>query len=257
MFCRNCGKEQAVTPDKTCKECGTNTVKATSFCRYCGKPTSPQDLTCPTCGSAIKPIPGSVKALNKENPKLIKLGKIVNLTIVAIIVTAYIVFSLPPKVTKPVKAAASDAMVAATGYTALPLTGISAYPTTIPPLRSVENFYMPVGVNINATQQLTVYAVYKNTVSDNATKATRLEVVTDKAVFQSSNDKIATVNGSGFVRARALGAANITVSYTAVPGSANFTTAADGKTPITVAVIVPVLVTGPPVAAPAAPVPGT
>ncbi|MDO8716365.1 MAG: hypothetical protein Q7J73_06110, partial [Dehalococcoidales bacterium] len=132
LFCRNCGKELVATPDKTCVSCGANTVKATLFCRYCGKPTSAQDLTCPTCGSAIKPIPGSVKALNKENPKLIKLGKIVNLTIVAILVTAYIVFSLPPKVTKPVKAAASDAMLATTGYTAFPLNSIAAMPTRIP-----------------------------------------------------------------------------------------------------------------------------
>ena len=256
MFCRNCGKDLTGTPE-ICANCGSHAVKATAFCRYCGKPTSAQDLVCPTCGSAIRPIPGSVKALNKENPSLIKLSKIINLTIVVAFVTLYIVFSLPPKVTTPIKAVASDAMLAATGYTSLPLHSISAAPPVIPPQRSVENFYMPVGLNINGTQQLTIYAVYKNTTGANATKATRLEEVTADSTYKSSNEKIATVNATGFVRALALGAANITVSYTAAPGSANISAAGEGKAPITVTVIVPVLVTGPPVGAPAAPVPGT
>ena len=255
MFCRNCGNGLGVTPDKTCGSCGANAVKATSFCRYCGKPTGPQDLTCPTCGSSIKPIPGAVKALNKDNPGLLKLSKIVNLTLVIAFVTLYIVFSLPPKVTKPITLATSDVVVAATGYTTLPLSALSAWPTAIPPQRFVESFYMTVGVNINATQQLTVYAVYKNTGSNNATRATRLEVVTDEAVYKSSNDKIAAVNATGFVRAVSPGWANITISYTAVPGSANLSAASRGKIPITVKTTVPILVNTPPAAVSPPPAP--
>ena len=242
MFCRNCGNGLVVTPDKTCKDCGANAVKATSFCRYCGKPTSAQDLTCPTCGSAIKPIPSSIKALNKENPTLIKLSKIINLTIVAIFVTAYIVFSLPPKVTNPVKAAASDAIVATTGYTALPLSSLSVYPTTVPRLDDRYPYYF----DVNATWPLTVYAVYKETAtinsSANVTKATRLEEVTTNCTFQSSDTKIATVNSSGVVRAVSVGSARITVSYTVAPGSANMSSAAQGKIPITITTWVPVTV---------------
>ncbi len=243
MFCRNCGKGLVVTPDKTCVSCSANAVKATSFCRYCGKPTSAQDLTCPTCGSAIKPIPGSVKALNKENPALIKLSKIVNLTIVAILVTAYIVFSLPPKVTNPVKAAASDAMLATTGYTSLPLNSLSATPAIIPSLGNVGEVYMPPNFAPNATRQLTIYAIYKNIINtNNATKATRIEDVTANSTYKSSNDKVATVTSGGFIRAVAPGEANITASYTVVPGSANISSAAQGKVPITVTVTVPVSV---------------
>ncbi|MDO8716668.1 MAG: Ig-like domain-containing protein [Dehalococcoidales bacterium] len=259
MFCRNCGKGLVVTPDKTCVSCGANTVKATSFCRYCGKPTSAHDLTCPTCGSAIKPIPGSVKALNKENPKLIKLGKIVNLTIVAILVTAYIVFSLPPKVTKPVKAAASDAMLATTGYTALPLNSISAMPTRIPrtnpepTIRAFEDhavYHNPDFVAVfapNDTVQLTINALYRNTATINASGAGRIEDVTGNCTYKSSNEKIATVTSGGLVRAVVVGSTTITVSYTAAPGSANFTAASAGKEPITVATTVPVIVTKLPV----------
>ena len=92
MFCRNCGKDLTGTPE-ICANCGSHPVKATAFCRYCGEPTGHQDLVCPTCGSAIKPIPGSVKTFNKENQRLIKLGKIINLTIVGVLVALYIVFS--------------------------------------------------------------------------------------------------------------------------------------------------------------------
>ena len=250
QYCRNCGKELVVTPDKTCVSCGANAVKAISFCRYCGKPTSVQDLTCPTCGSAIKPIPSSVKALNKENPKLVKLGKIVNLTIVAVLVAAYIVFSLPPKVTKPIKAAASDAVMESTGYNTLPLNSISVYPTTIPPLNdapgnaavfSVHPVVGGMGI-VTATQQLHIYALYKNTTSANATKATRFEDVTTNSTYLSSNDKIVTVTSGGLARAVAPGEANITIFYTAAPGSANISSAAQGKVPITVTFTVPVTV---------------
>ncbi|MDO8716667.1 MAG: hypothetical protein Q7J73_07685 [Dehalococcoidales bacterium] len=258
MFCRNCGKGLVVTPERTCVGCGANTVKATSFCRYCGKPTTIHDLTCPTCGSSIKPIPGSVKALNKENPKLIRLGKIVNLTIVAILVTAYVVFSLPPSVTKPVKAAASDAMLATTGYTAFPLNSIAAMPTRIPRsdptamIREWENHAnywvdIPPVFEPNSTVQLTINALYRNTATINATGAGRIEEVTTNCTYKSSNAKIVTVTSGGFVQAVAVGSAVITVSYTAAPGSANFTTASAGKEPITVTTTVPVIVTKLPV----------
>jgi hypothetical protein len=245
MFCRNCGKGLVITPDKTCGSCGSNAVKATSFCRYCGKPTGPQDLTCSNCGSAIKPIPSSVRALHRDNPALIKLSKIVNLTIVAILVTAYIVFSLPPKVTKPITLAASDVVVATIGYTELPLHSISAYPPTIPSKRGMGEWWAEIGVTINTTQQLTVYAVFKNLNTENATKATRTEDVTDNSTYRSSNEKVATVTSGGRVRAVGPGTANITITYTAVPGSANMSSAAQGKTPITVTFDVPVWVTIP------------
>ena len=252
MFCRNCGKGLDGTPE-ICANCGSHPVKATAFCRYCGNATNAQDLMCPTCGAAIKKIAEPAKKAPRH-PVL----TVLNILAIALVVSLYIWLSLPPKVAKPIKAAASDAMLAATGYTSLPLHSISAAPPVIPPQRSVENFYMPVGLNINGTQQLTIYAVYKNTTGANATKATRLEEVTADSTYKSSNEKIATVNATGFVRAVALGAANITVSYTAAPGSANLSAAAEGKAPITVTVIVPVLVTGPPVgAAPTAPAPGT
>ncbi len=233
MFCRNCGKELVVTPDKTCKDCGAHTIKATSFCRYCGKPTGSQDLTCPTCGSAIKPIPGSIKALNKENPTLIKLSKIVNLTIVVAFVTLYIVFSLPPKVTKPVKAAASDAVLATTGYSAFPLESISATPPRIPQLVTVMFDPQPSVVSVNTTRQITVYAIYKNANTENATKAIRLEDITPNCTYQSGNEKVATVNATGFVRATGSGEANINIFYTVAPGSANMSNAAAGKVPVT------------------------
>ena len=234
MFCRNCGKGLVVTPDKTCPGCGANAVKATSFCRYCGKPTGSQDLTCSNCGSAIKPIPGAVKALNKDNPGLLKLSKIVNLTIVTLIVTAYIVFSLPPKVTKPITLAASDVVVATVGYTELPLHSISAVPPQIPQLRNFGLEYVPPGVTVNTTQQLTIYALYKNITATNATKEVRFEDVTANSTYKSSNERVAMVTSGGLVKAMAIGASNITISYTAVPGSANMSAAAQGKIPIKV-----------------------
>ena len=245
MFCRSCGKGLVVTPDRICGSCGSNAVKANSFCRYCGKPTGPQDLTCPTCGSAIKPIPGSVKALNKDNPGLLKLSKIVNLTIVVTIVTLYIVFSLPPKVTKPITLAASDIVVATIGYTELPLHSISVYPPAIPSIGLARNYfewYVEPGVTINTTQQLTIYAIFKNFNTDNATKAIRTEDVTANSTYKSSNVKVATVTSGGRVQTVGPGTANITISYTAVPGSANLSAAAQGKKPITVTFDVPVLV---------------
>jgi len=99
MFCRNCGKGLVLNHDKACTNCGANAVKATSFCRYCGRPTSPQDLTCPACSFAIKAIPDEGRVLSKETQRLVK---IVNLTIVVALVTIFIWFALPHKVTEQV-----------------------------------------------------------------------------------------------------------------------------------------------------------
>jgi len=101
---------------------------------------------------------------------------------------------------------------------------------------------MLVGTSINATHQLTVYAVYKNTTSSNGTKATRLQDVTNKATYNSSNERIATVSATGFVHAVGSGSADITVSYTAAPGSPSLATASEGKVPTTFTVTVPILV---------------
>ena len=241
-FCRNCGKELATADDKVCKSCGANAVKGTTYCRYCARPTSVDDATCPNCGAAIKPLPSSVRTLF-EYPRLsVKMGKIINLSIVAVIITLYVVFSLPKTITKPIKAAASDAVFQSTGYTALPLDSISVDPNTVPRIIPMD----PMFFDVNATWPLTVYAVYKNTIAinttANATKAARLEVVTTNCTYQSSDTKIATVNASGIVRAVSVGSARITVFYTAAPGSANMSDAAQGKVPITISTWIPVTV---------------
>src|ERR1035437_4136682 len=94
-FCRSCGKELAEAGDKVCKSCGANAVKATTYCRYCGHPTKVEDVTCAHCGAAIKPLPSSMRTLF-EHPRLsVKMGKIVNLSIVVVLVTLYVVFTLP------------------------------------------------------------------------------------------------------------------------------------------------------------------
>lgn len=243
-FCRNCGKELPASDDKLCKICGANAVKSTTYCRYCAHPTSIEDATCAHCGASIKPLPSSVRTLF-EYPRLsVKMGKIVNLSLVAVLITLYVVFSLPKTITKPIKAAASDAVFTSTGYTALPLNSISVYPTTVPRLNDAPGgaFYF----DVNATWPLTVYAVYKEATtvasSVNATKATRVEDVTTNCTFLSSDTKIAAVGADGVVRAVSVGSTRIAVSYTAAPGSANMSIAAQGKIPITVTTWVPVTV---------------
>ena len=243
-FCRNCGKELAAAEDKVCKSCGANAIKSTTYCRYCGRPTNIEDATCSHCGSSIKPLPSSVRTLF-EYPRLsVKMGKAVNLSIVFVMVAAYIIFALPQSITKPIQAKTADIVFESTGYSALPLNSISVYPTTVPRLNDAPGgaFYF----DVNATWPLNVYAVYKNTTTvnttANATKATRLEEVTANCTYQSSDTKIATVDGNGVVRAISPGLARITVSYTAAPGSANMSSAAQGKLPITVTASVPVTV---------------
>jgi hypothetical protein len=228
-FCRNCGEELTTSTAKTCSNCSSNAVKATAYCRYCGYATTFEAVTCSHCGAALKPLPSSVRTLF-EYPRLsAKMGKIVNLSIVFIMVASYVVFSLPKSITKPVKAATSDAVMASTGYTALPLNSIEASPPLIPELVTYGMTYVPPGITVNTIRHLTVYAVYKNTTSANATKAVRLVNITDNCTYTSPNERIATVNQSGAVKATGPGTINITISYTAAPGSANMSAASDGK----------------------------
>ncbi len=70
----------------------------------------------------------------------------------------------------------------------------------------------------------------------------KTKVVTAKCIFQSSNNDIATVTSGGLVKGVSPGNANINVSYTAIPGSANLSSAAKGKVPITITITVPVTV---------------
>jgi hypothetical protein len=246
-FCRNCGYELHSNLDKTCPHCGVNAVKATTHCRYCGELTSITDAVCPTCGAAIRPIAGSARQITTENVKLVKLGKTINLTIVVLLVSAYVIFSLPKTITKPVKAAASDAVLASTGYTAFPLASISAIPSKMPPgdpKAQIAGFYG----NANAvvfnvfepgdTRLFSVYATYKSD-SD----ASKVEDVTANCSFKSSNESVAKVAPGGVVQAVADGSTTINVFYTAAPGTSNRDNAAAGKIPVTFTAKVAVTVT--------------
>lgn len=155
-FCRNCGEELAAAEDKLCKSCGANAVKATTYCRYCGHPTNAQDTVCPTCGAAIKPIPSRDRSLFQGNPKLIKLGRILNLTIVVIVVALYVWFSIPPRMARQPLKAASNLVLSSTGYTSLPLISVKAFPPQIPILSYSPTIYF----RVNDTQKLTIYAIY-------------------------------------------------------------------------------------------------
>lgn len=235
-FCRSCGSELASSGDKVCKSCGVNAVKATTYCRYCGHSTKVEDVTCAHCGASIKPLPSSTRSLF-EHPRLsAKMGRIVNLSIISVMVAAYVVFSLPKTITKPIKAAASDVVFASTGYTALPLSSLSTFPTKIPMINEAPG--QTIYFRVKDTQQLTAYAIFKysDVTSNNATKAERTEEVTSNCTFVSNNTSVATVTPEGLVTAVGDGRTTVTVSYTAVPGSANMSSAAlaEGKKPITV-----------------------
>ncbi len=232
-FCRNCGKELTHAEDRVCGNCGANAVKGTTYCRYCGHPTNIEDPTCGHCGASIKPLPSSVRSLF-EYPRLsVKMGKIINLSMVVIFVVTYTVFALPKAVRKPAAQAASDAVMASTGFTALPLSHIEITPPRIPQTSIVMFDPQPSVVAVNTTRQITVYAIYKNTDSANGTKAIRSVDVTDNCTYESSNESVAVCNSTGVVRAVGSGTANITASYTAAPGSANMSNAAAGKVPVT------------------------
>jgi hypothetical protein len=241
-FCRNCGEVLSNPTDKTCPKCSSNPTKATAFCRYCGKPTNAQDNVCPNCGAAVRPTPNAIRLLNPDHIKLMRLGKIINISIVVILVVAYVIFTLPKAVTKPVAQAASDVVMGNTGYTTMPLVAIEATPPLIPELMVVYMTYTPPGITVNTTRQITVYARYESADSENATKSTRLVNITTNCTYRSSNDGVATCNASGVVLATGSGAANITPCYTVAPGSANMSNAAAGKIPVTFTTNVLVLV---------------
>jgi hypothetical protein len=162
-----------------------------------------------------------------------KLGKVINLTIVGVLVVAYVIFTLPKSVTNPVTQAASDVVVGNTGYTTTPLDHIEISPPRIPQTAIVMWDPMPSVVAVNTTRQIAVYAIYKNSDSANATKAIRLVDVTENCTYRSSNDNIAVCSATGLVLTTGTGTANITASYTAAPGSANTSNAAAGKIPVT------------------------
>jgi hypothetical protein len=167
-----------------------------------------------------------------------------------VFVSTYLFLASPPAAVEPVVTAASNLVVASVGYTAIPLDSIIASPPVLPRVTQYAFTYVKPGIPVNTTEQLTIYAVYKEPTTQGkfpsrntaTASAGRFEDVTDKAVFQSSNTAAVTVTADGIIRAVASGAANITVSYTAIPGSANLTAAAEGKIPITVTVNVSVLV---------------
>ncbi len=226
-FCRNCGKELTLTAEKNCSQCGTNPVKAFSFCSYCGNATKPEDLDCPACGASVRPSVPKEKIQNKGNTRRIKLGKRLNLTIVGILIALYLIFLLPAPVVRAIRDTVNRLTLASIGYTTMPLQSIYSDPTQIPRVSYTKQEDVPDVIRPGATQQLTIFAYYKGSGSGNSTK-TRLEDVTAKAVYKSSNEKIVTVDARGFVKTVGSGAADIIVSYTAVPGSANLPAALRG-----------------------------
>lgn len=52
MFCRNCGKELAGSPE-ICPSCGAKLMAGTSFCPECGAPTTPLTEICANCGVRV------------------------------------------------------------------------------------------------------------------------------------------------------------------------------------------------------------
>lgn len=232
-FCRNCGKELARAEDRECGSCGTNAIKSTRYCRYCGHQTSIEDTICGFCGASIKPLPGSMRSLFEYPSLSVRMGKIINLTLVVVFVTVYVIFALPKSIRKPAAQAASDAVQVSTGYTALPLNSIAISPPRIPQLNVVMFDPTPPGIAINSTRTITVYAIYKNTNAENATRAIRSVDVTDNCTYRSTNERVAVVSSPGVVLAKGAGAANITAYYTAAPGTANMSNASEGKIPVT------------------------
>ena len=241
-FCRNCGKELAVTA-KICTKCGASPVNATAFCRYCGNATNAQDLSCPKCGAALSPrwIKENIVEANKQKNR-VYVPKKWKVTIIVVLVSIYTLLALPPRaVIKPMSAATSDLVLEATGYTAFPLHSISSRPRILPPPPpdGPGDYFL---FCVNSTQQLLVTANYIDTTSNSRAGTGRWEDVTDKALFVSNKPQVATVSSSGFVQGVSPGEATISITYTAVPGSANRTSPAEGKVSIMVACQVEVTV---------------
>ena len=72
-----------------------------------------------------------------------------------------------------------------------------------------------VNIPVNGTSNLTINAVYSKISSGNITTGSGgIRVITSNVSFKSSNEAVATVNGSGLVRGITAGSANISISYT-------------------------------------------
>ena len=245
MLCSNCGKELVGIP-AICEDCGTGPEPEPNPCPSCGSGTHVRAIACPKCGAALEATAGP----GKKGRGLRSISIVFNIVIAVVFVSTYLFLASPPAAVEPVVTAASNLVVASVGYTAIPLDSIIASPPVLPRVTQYAFTYVKPGIPVNTTEQLTIYAVYKEPTTQGkfpsrntaTASAGRFEDVTDKAVFQSSNTAAVTVTADGLVRAVASGAANITVSYTAIPGSANLTAAAEGKIPITVTVNVFVIV---------------
>ena len=245
MLCSNCGKELVGIP-AICEDCGTGPEPEPNPCPSCGSGTHVRAIACPKCGAALEATAGP----GKKGRGLRSISIVFNIVIAVVFVSTYLFLASPPAAVEPVVTAASNLVVASVGYTAIPLDSIIASPPVLPRVTQYFFTYVVPGIPVNTTEQLTIYAVYKEPTTQGkfpsrntaTASAGRFEDVTDKAVFQSSNTAAVTVTADGLVRAVASGTANITVSYTAIPGSANLTAAAEGKIPITVTVNVPAYV---------------
>ncbi len=245
MLCSNCGKELVGIP-AICEDCGTGPEPEPNPCPSCGSGTHVRAIACPKCGAALEATAGP----GKKGRGLRSISIVFNIVIAVVFVSTYLFLASPPAAVEPVVTAASNLVVASVGYTAIPLDSIIASPPALPPTYVIPGHTFFLGMPVNTIDQLTIYAVYKKPTTqgkfpsrNTATASTgRFEDVTDKAVFQSSNTAVVTVTADGLIQAVASGAANITVSYTAIPGSANLTAAAEGKIPITVTVNVPAYV---------------
>ena len=245
MLCSNCGKELVGIP-AICEDCGTGPEPEPNPCPSCGSGTHVRAIACPKCGAALEATAGP----GKKGRGLRSISIVFNIVIAVVFVSTYLFLASPPAAVEPVVTAASNLVVASVGYTAIPLDSIIASPPALPPTYVIPGHTFFLGMPVNTIDQLTIYAVYKKPTTQGkfpsrntaTASAGRFEDVTDKAVFQSSNTAAVTVTADGIIRAVASGAANITVSYTAIPGSANLTAAAEGKIPITVTVNVPAYV---------------
>ncbi|MDP6221794.1 MAG: zinc ribbon domain-containing protein [Dehalococcoidales bacterium] len=245
MLCSNCGKELVGIP-AICEDCGTGPEPEPNPCPSCGSGTHVRAIACPKCGAALEATAGP----GKKGRGLRSISIVFNIVIAVVFVSTYLFLASPPAAVEPVVTAASNLVVASVGYTAIPLDSIIASPPVLPRVTQYFFTYVVPGIPVNTTEQLTIYAVYKEPTTQGkfpsrntaTASAGRFEDVTDKAVFQSSNTAVVTVTADGLIQAVASGAANITVSYTAIPGSANLTAAAEGKIPITVTVNVPAYV---------------
>ena len=239
MLCSNCGKELVGIP-AICEDCGTGPEPEPNPCPSCGSGTHVRAIACPKCGAALEATAGP----GKKGRGLRSISIVFNIVIAVVFVSTYLFLASPPAAVEPVVTAASNLVVASVGYTAIPLDSIIASPPVLPRVTQYAFTYVKPGIPVNTTEQLTIYAVYKEPATQGkfpsrntaTASAGRFEDVTDKAVFQSSNTAVVTVTADGLIQAVASGAANITVSYTAIPGSANLTAAAEGKIPITVTV---------------------